>query len=137
MSNSDWWARRISGNQPAPRPQQTSVPPTSPPLRFPVQAPQQPVYQQHSQTVGNQRLLDEHQPPDAQIDMSTAIRMWKGGEAMRKQGDLRCPECGSANVFHRVAKGGNTTINGKSPAPRCFECGWNGIYDQGLETNWA
>lgn len=136
MSSSDWWARRISGNPPAPRTQPSSIPPTSPPLRFPVQQ-QQPVYQQHSQTVGNQRLLDESQPADAHIDMGSAIRMWKGGEAMRKQGDLRCPECGSANVFHRVAKGGNTTINGKAPAPRCFECGWNGIYDQGLETNWA
>lgn len=136
MSNADWWSRRISGNQPVQRSQPASVPPTSPPLRFPPQQ-QQPVYQQHSQTVGNQRLLDESQPADAQIDMGSAIRMWKGGEAMRKQGDLRCPECGSSNVFHRVAKGGNTTINGKAPAPRCFECGWNGIYDQGLETNWA
>jgi hypothetical protein len=74
--------------------------------------------------------------PNAQISMGEAIRMWKGGEAHRKEGNNTCPECGSANVFSRMARGGGSGINGNQPAPRCFECGWNGMYDQGIEANW-
>jgi hypothetical protein len=66
-----------------------------------------------------------------------AKRLWKGGEAAKKQGDMSCPDCGSQNIFVRTAKGGNTMISGNAPAPRCFECGWNGIYDQGSQSSWA
>jgi transposase-like protein len=69
--------------------------------------------------------------------MGEAIRLWKGGEAAKKQGDMSCPDCGSQNIFVRTAKGGNTMISGNNPAPRCFECGWNGMYDQGSQSSWA
>lgn len=121
MTN-DWWSRRLSSNsttQPAPR---TSVPPTTPAIRFPAaqqaQAPYQP-----------------QQPAETPATVGEAIRVWQGGEAMRKEGNVRCPDCGSRHVFSRVGSG--TTINGAQPSPRCFECGWNGKYSQADQSNWA
>lgn len=129
MMSSDWWSRKLSGN-PAPPPTR-SVPPTSPPIRIGQQAqyPQQP-----AQTRDN-RLLDPERAPTEEIRMGDAIRMWRGGEAHRKEGDMHCPECGSQHVFSR--RSGNTSIQGKAPAPRCFECGWTGLYTQGDESSWA
>lgn len=129
---SDWWSRRLADpNPPAPRPTYSS-PPTSPPVRFPTAAQPAP-YQENT----SQRVLDSNRHPQEEVTMGEAIRLWKGGEAAKKQGNMVCPECGSPHVFVRTAKGGNTTINGKSPAPRCFECGWNGLYDQGQQSSWA
>lgn len=64
--------------------------------------------------------------------MGEALRLWKGGEAMRKEGNMTCPECGSIYVFSRTGRGQNTMVNGAAPAPRCYECGWNGLYDQAI-----
>lgn len=130
--SSDWWSRKLSNN-PAPShtPQRTSVPPVAPPVRIGTQvrmpAPVEPP----------QETAVANLSPNEEIHMGDAIRMWKGGEAARKEGNMYCPECGSHNVFSRVARGGNTTIQGKSPAPRCFECGWTGLYTQADQTNWA
>jgi hypothetical protein len=59
---------------------------------------------------------------------------WKGGEATRSEGSLTCPKCGDPRVFTR-SNGGTSLINSNSgqranPAPRCFSCGWNGMYEQ-------
>lgn len=130
---SDWWSRRLS--DPSPRPasrQESTTPPVTPPTRFgvhvPVQAPQVAPQQ------GSQRVLDESRSPTDNISMGEAIRLWKGGEAARREGGMTCPACGSRHVFSR-AKG--TMVNGATPAPRCFECGWNGIYEQGEQSSWA
>lgn len=133
---SDWWSQRLSGSTPRQLPRtETSVPPMSPPMRIGIQVPTAPM--QQPPNAGNQRVLDESRAPTENISMGEAIRLWKGGEAARKQGDMTCPECGSQHVFVRTAKGGNTTVSGNSPAPRCFECGWNGLYDQGSQSSWA
>jgi hypothetical protein len=129
---SDWWSRRLSDPNP-PQTREVSLPPTSPPIRFPAAVtPQQP--QQFQQT--SQRVLDSSRAPTDNLGMGEAIRLWKGGEAHRKEGHLTCPSCGSKNVFTRVGRGGSM-VNGSNPAPRCFECGWNGMYDQGEQSNWA
>jgi hypothetical protein len=124
--SSDWWSRQLSSPNATPQRSAPSVPPTSPPLRFPPQAPQQqaPIVHQQ-QPMGN---------PQGETTIGVAIRSWAGGEAHRKEGNLTCPECGSIHVFSRTASG--TTINGSSQAPRCFECGWNGRYDQGSQSSW-
>ena len=131
MSN-DWWSKKLSGQQPQAAPRQ-SLPPVTAPIRFPVQVPAQ-APQQHQVQQGDSRLLDQSKPPTAEIKMGDAIRLWRGGEATRREGDSSCPSCGSHLVFSR-AKG--SMVGGKSPAPRCFECGWNGLYDQGDQSNWA
>lgn len=130
---SDWWSRKLSNPQPTVQQRPVSSPPSGAPVRVGHQVnfpSTQPVPQA-------EKVLDEQLPPNAEIHMSDAIRMWKGGEAARKEGNMYCPECGSQHVFSRTARGGNTLIQGKSPAPRCFECGWTGLYTQGMESNWA
>lgn len=132
---SDWWSRRLSDPNPPTTRQVQALPPTSPPIRFP--AAVTPQYQPQPQFQStSQRVLDESRAPTDNLGMGEAIRLWKGGEAHRKEGHLSCPSCGSKNVFTRVGRGG-TMVNGSSPAPRCFECGWNGIYDQGEQSSWA
>ncbi len=125
---SDWWSKKLS-NSPQPV-RTTNLPPTSLPssvrLRFPEQQPVAPEYVKHDDL-----------PATAEIKMGDAIRMFKGGEAMKKEGDARCPDCGSQHVFSRTTRHSNTTIQGKAPAPRCFECGWTGMYTQAVEGNWA
>lgn len=127
---SDWWSRKIAGDT-APAQRKPATPPTAPAIRIPAQAPVR------QQTVHNQDVLDPTKAPTEQINMGDAIKLWKGGEAMRKEGDMRCPECGSQHVFSRTGRGSNTMINGASPAPRCYECGWNGKYSQADQASWS
>lgn len=123
----DWWSKKLTGQQPTPQ-RTYQTPPVSPPMTMPMQAPQQqaPVHQQS----GRQDLLDPSRAPTDNITMGEALRLWQGGEAMRKEGNMTCPDCGSIYVFSRTGRGHNTMVNGASPAPRCYECGWNGMYDQ-------
>lgn len=129
----DWWSKKLAGETPTPQRTYTT-PPTTPPLSMPMQTPMQAPQQQQNvvQQGGRQELLDPSRGANEQIDMSTAIRLWQGGEATRKEGNMTCPDCGSIYVFSRTGRGHNTMINGASPAPRCYECGWNGMYDQAL-----
>lgn len=129
---SDWWSRRLSDNSPPP---QSSTPPVTPPMRTAIRIPQQNavVANPTVQVQPQERVLDPSRNPQDQITMGEALRLWKGGEAARRETNS-CPECGSNLVFSR-AKG--TTVNGASPAPRCYECGWNGRYSQGEQSNWV
>lgn len=130
---SDWWAKKIAGEKPTPE-RTYATPPTAPALRFatPAAQPHRPL-----QEGERQALLDPQRQPTEQIGMGDAIRLWKGGEAARKEGNMSCPECGSKNVFSRVGRGSNSMINGAQPAPRCFECGWNGKYGQADQSSWS
>lgn len=137
---SNWWADRLSGKEITPKEEPSVRVGSTPPIRFtPTQAPPEtpavpPTPQE--QYMATQTMTDPEANPSGQMSMGEAIRMWKGGEAHRKEGNLVCPECGSKNMFTRVARGTGTSINGANPAPRCFECGWNGLFDQGIEANW-
>jgi hypothetical protein len=128
---SDWWSRKLSGQPAAPQ-RSFTTPPTNMPLRVPNMPEQnQPV----QQAQGSPSVIDPSKAPNENVDMGSAIRLWKGGEAS-KQG-MTCPDCGSIYVYSRTARGANTRINGASPAPRCYECGWNGLYDQASQANWS
>lgn len=120
---SDWWSKKLAGETPS-RPPAISPMGTSP-LSLPVtqssspmQAPQQP------------------QQLEAPKSFSEALRrgVTSGGERQRKDGNVTCPSCGGHYVFSR-AKG--NIHNGAEPAPRCYECGWNGLYEQGDSSNWG
>jgi hypothetical protein len=139
---SDWWSDRLAGKAVVPK--TVSVREGSTPtLRFtptlPVPTPMEGIPTPQAQYMATQQAIhpDQRSDPDSQLTMGEAIRLWKGGEAHRKEPNMICPECGSGNVFGRVAKGAGTAINGAHPAPRCYECGWNGMYDQGMEANWV
>jgi hypothetical protein len=135
MSSNDWWSRQLSGS-PAPAPSR-STPPVTPPMRNAIRLPQAPqqvaVAASPTFQVTQQEVLDPRQDPSAKIPMGEAIKMWKGGEAHRRDAG-NCPECGSHLYFSR-AKG--TMVNGASPAPRCYECGYNERYTQADQSNWA
>ena len=135
--SSDWWSKKLSGQPTQPQPVQRSSPPVgAPPLRFTTTHTPQHVGPPSYQGPGQQRLLDPNRAPNENITMGDAIRMWEGGEAHKKEGDFHCPDCGSGLVFSRTGKSG-TTINGHPPAPRCYLCGWTGMYTQGQESNWT
>lgn len=130
MSNSDWYSRRLQ--QQAPPAPRTATPPVTPPMRVAVQVPaQRPA--SVPQYAGHANLLDPNRGPNDQITMGEAVRLWRGGEATRREGDAYCPSCGSHLVFSRS----KTSVSGHAPAPRCFSCGWNGVYEQGDQANWA
>jgi hypothetical protein len=136
MTMSDWWSKKLVGDTPTPQ-RTYQTPPTAPPIRFPAQSPQQ--YQQPADTpqddAMNQRVLDPNRAPTDNVTMGEALRLWKGGEAMKKEGNMTCPDCGSIYVFSRTGRGANSMINGAHPAPRCYECGWNGMYSQAIHGN--
>ena len=118
---SSWWEKKLSGDT---EPTKTSLPPTT-------HRPVLPVFTQQTATPSHTPAVQ--QDPTGQTTMGTAIRTWKGGEAHRRDGNLTCPSCGSKNVFSRSNGGGGT----KAPAPRCFECGWNGLYTQADQSSWV
>lgn len=118
---SDWWDKKLKGEKPTPQPIYPN----------PATYSNRPVQTVETQTV------QHNLPPNTQLTTGQAIRMWKGGEAHQREGSMRCPECGSRNVFSRVGKGSNSMVNGAAPAPRCFECGWNGKFSQADQSNWA
>lgn len=126
---SDWWSKKLAGETPTPQRSYTT-PSSTPPIRMPMQSPVQAQPAPQLQQNGRQEMLDPSRGPNEQITMGEALRLWQGGEAMRKEGNLTCPDCGSIYVFSRTGRGHNTMINGASPAPRCYECGWNGMYEQ-------
>lgn len=130
---SDWWSKKLSGQRPTPsRP--VTTPPTTPPIRIP-QPQQESVSPPPPQQQGGKQLADPSQPANAEVSFSQALRNWSGGEASRN--NLTCPDCGSIYVFTRTGRGTGTMVNGATPAPRCYECGWNGLYDQASQGNWG
>lgn len=119
---SDWWSKKLAGEKPtAPRPSYT---PPSAPIGFP--------QTQSTPMVNPQQVAQTAQPQS----FSEALRMGvtNGGERQRKDGNITCPNCGGHYVFSR---GKGNMHNGAEPAPRCYECGWNGLYDQGQSSNWG
>lgn len=120
---SDWWSKKLAGEKPTP-PRHT-LPPVNVPMRFPaaVTAAAQPQQQ------------DEGPEPESLSEFLRSNRT-RGGEATRRE-NVNCPDCGSPYVFSRTGKGTGTMINGANPAPRCYECGWNGLYDQASQSSWA
>lgn len=148
---SDWWQRKaqeITGHTAGPQRHGITVQPRQPAVQQP--SVPQPVYpQQHTQQApqqpqpqpqpGRQQVLDPNRPADAEITMGEAMRLWQGGEAARKEGDLACPECGSTTGYthYSGAAAGSVKVGGQNPRSHCFECGYNGHFSQGLESNWA
>lgn len=121
---SDWWSKKLSGQKPTPEKPRFSVPASIPTHVVPTQSP-----------VHTNPNPGTEAPAES---LSEALRrgVTKGGEATRREVS-NCPACGGPYVFSRVKSGGGTLVNGSQPAPRCYTCGWNGLYDQGDEASWA
>ena len=147
MSNASWWANKL--NQQQPQSGGITVPPQQPvqqqpqPVQQTVQQQPQPVQQDMTgvplQTGERQEVLDPNRDRNAEVSMTDAMRLWRGGEAHRKEGHMACPNCGSTTSYTAYSgmNAGGARVNGQQPRPHCFECGYNGSFAQGLETNWA
>ena len=125
MSNAEWYARRLQQQQ---APQQRYVPP---PPAYPPQAPQN--YQQ--QPMPGQHQMPPQTPPPGSVNHQNFMQMasmWRGGPAMRADPG-GCPECGSPRYYSRA----KTVSRGPAPAPHCFDCGFNGLFDQGDPATWG
>lgn len=117
MSDSSWYARKFGGQrqQPQQRPPPGYVP------------------QQQQQPEAFARFQPQVQPPKVTPEnLWHAMQEWRGGKAHKIDADP-CPECGSSRYYSRTGEG---TLRGPPPAPHCFDCGYNGMFQQGLPTSW-
>lgn len=134
-NSSSWWANKLAANEP--KRYGVTIPTQAPqPVQYP--AAQPPQHQAPPQSY-NPNLLDPSRPEGAEIPMGQAMRLWRGGEAHKKEGHLACPSCGSATGYTAYSgmSAGNARVGGHVPRPHCFECGYNGSFAQGLESSWA
>lgn len=127
MSNDGWWDRQL-GRQAPPqqRQEQLPMPMWSPPN------PNVPMHPQHQQPYP-QGPPTPHGEPQFQ-SLSEALNAGyagKGAEAARKELHS-CPECGSNNYFSRSTGASRLP----PPAPTCYECGYNGMFQQGDPAVW-
>lgn len=125
MSTSSWWARKLGNPEPAQQPQpqygypqQPSYPATGPAYHGP--PPQQPQSTQHIQVTKD--------------NVVALTGLWQGGQGTKTE-TMRCPSCGSGDYFSRANVSGSKMVNTNSgtmahAAPHCFDCGYNGLYEQ-------
>lgn len=123
--NAGWYARKMAALR---GPHQAQQRPTSvPSARFQPQ-PQPPQPQQFVQQFQQPQVA----PPPVTIDnLWHAMQNWKGGKAHKLDSEP-CPECGSSNYYSRS----DGARRGPPPAPHCFSCGFNGLFEQGMVTSW-
>lgn len=117
--SSDWYARKFGGGH-----QYASPPPRQPQYVQGHPAPAdyaQPQYQEPD--TSNIRVTPEN--------FIQAASMWKGGAAAKTERSA-CPNCGSGLYYSRTGKS-----RMPSPAPHCFSCGFNGLFDQGDPQSWG
>lgn len=84
---------------------------------------------------GNVYVQPQPQPTQEKVTIENlwgAMQQWRGGKA-HKVDPYPCPECGSANFSSRS----EGAMRGPPPAPHCFNCGYNGMFTQGLATSWG
>ena len=118
---SDFWARKLA---PAVAPVAPARPVGPPGYQLPSQArqaaPQAPVQPRQQQI-----------PSTEGMTTSQALATYVDGNAPHHRVEGRnsnCPNCGRPNYFSRA----NAGVAGMAPAPHCYECGYNGRYEQGL-----
>ena len=119
---SSWYARKLA---------QTRTPQGF--QRQPVPQYQQPVPTYQQQPQQQPQNLPEV-PPETLTEM---LEMQKHGQGLKPGKGARlnpdpCPNCGGALFFHDLGK----KSRGPAPAPHCFNCGFNELFEQGLESNW-
>lgn len=127
MADTGWYARRLGGQQTLP-PQNPN--PNYPPTYQPTAPPPGPPPNQYQQP---QPVGPGGQPlPEGQIPIMDAVQMWRGGPAHRTD-PHPCPSCGGQHYYSRT----QGPSRGPAPAPMCFDCGYNGMFDQGDPAIWG
>jgi hypothetical protein len=70
----------------------------------------------------------EHTPENVKLLMN----YWTGGEGTKTE-TTRCPACGGDHYFSRASG----TMRGPAPAPMCYSCGYNGMFEQADQSTWS
>lgn len=120
MGAVDWWSKKLGTD----RPPATPTPDT---WNLPRHTPPTPAHQMPQQSYvppANAMIPDEN----GQLHMGEAIMYWRGGEGTRKETN-RCPKCNGANYFSRSDQKVFTQNGAATPAPKCFNCGYNGLFE--------
>ena len=131
-----WYARKLAQMRGAP------------PQPF-VQHQPAPVYQPQHQPQGYQQPVPPYQQnyapapqaqggPHAQASLTQLLDLQRQGQALNPGKGARlnphpCPNCGGALYFADLGQ----KRRGPPPAPRCFNCGFNDLFEQGLESTWV
>jgi hypothetical protein len=125
--SASWYARKLAqarGVAPQPFQGRAPVPQYEQPVaRYQQQAPQAP-----------QVPAGPTEPPETFtefLDMQAHGQGPKQGKGARLNPDP-CPSCGG-NLYYADL---GLKRRGPPPAPRCFNCGYNELFEQGLESNW-
>ena len=142
MSDS-WYARaldRARGVVPTQRaapPQYQQPQPQTYAPQYPVQY-SQPQWQQQPQAPTRPQVVNTQQKVGS-ADLSTLFKIQDAGQGQPGPGARDnpdpCPGCGSPLFIENLP--GGKRRRGPAPAPHCFSCGWNGLFDQGLESSWS
>jgi hypothetical protein len=126
MSDSASWYQRkmasLRGGQAAPPVPQQRIQQYAQP-----QYPQQPQARPQVQQYQAQSL-----PPVTMDNLYQAMGHWRGGKAHQIDSEP-CPECGSNQYYSRT----DGKRRGPPPAPHCYNCGYNGMFQQGDPTTWG
>ena len=122
--SSSWYARRFGRAAPQPQ-QRPSYPQQQPPPGYVPGGYNHPQQQQPQQQVPQEKVTIDN--------FWGAMQQWRGGKAHKIDSEP-CPECGSNNYYSRTGEGPR---RGPPPAPHCFNCGFNGMFTQGLATSWS
>jgi hypothetical protein len=123
-NNLDWYARKIAslrGGQAAP---------PAPQYRQPNHP--QPQQQRPLPQVQQMPQQQQEMPPVTMENLYAAAGYWQGGQAHKVDREP-CPECGSPQYYSRA--GG--ARRGPPPAPHCYNCGYNGMFQQGEPSTWG
>lgn len=148
---SDFWSRKLGNTQPTQQPRGIVVPTQTTPAPPPGYqlVPIQPAY---TPPPGYQLVPAQGQQPQQQVapqpvdtktnymqfarqhDGEKISKYWQGGEAHRLEGSLSCPQCGSPTSYTNYS---STMMHGTRPRPHCFECGYNGLFQQADQANWT
>lgn len=137
MTDNSWYARALDRARGV-APTQRAAPPQRPQVYVQPQAfaPQQHAYYPQAPTQPQAYSTDVK---FQQADLTTLLKLQEQGRGQPGQGSKSnpdpCPGCGGA-LFIETMPGGRKR-RGPEPAPHCFTCGYNGLFDQGLESSWA
>ena len=123
--SASWYARKMAQMRGQQQPQPYQGRPVVPTYQQP-----QPAYQQPQQQAP--------QAPAARPETFTEyLDLQKHGQALApgkgaKLNPEPCPQCGG-NLFYADL---GLKRRGPAPAPHCFTCGYNEMFEQGLESTW-
>lgn len=137
MSDS-WYARALDRARGA-APQQRVLQQPPPQQFVPQYPPQYSQPQQYAQQAPTRPQAVNTQQKFGEASLSTLFQVQGAGQGQPGPGARDnpdpCPGCGSPLFIENLP--GGKKRRGPAPAPHCFSCGWNGLFDQGLESSWA